>query len=125
MMKKPALFVLLIAFVIAACGGNVGRQQTLLATLITVDATKDAFVAFDRAHQDAIVDAATSKDEAKAKVAEWRKTQQRIASLFEAAYDALHAAVVASDDQSLASMEKAVAAALQAVADAKKAAGSQ
>lgn len=86
---------------LAACGAK-QREKTLNTALVSVQAAREAFMTYDRTRQDGIVDRATSLEEGKAELAEYRaKTQARIVSLFIAAYTAIGVAAMRGDDLSL------------------------
>lgn len=107
-----ALFVISL---MAACT-NGQRQDTLRASIITVDTARDGFIRWDRAHQQAIAENATSRDDVEAKIAAYRAHEQRdIALSFEVAYRAIGIAATQTDQASLSGAVRAVAELLASI----------
>lgn len=102
-----AIFYLGIAFLCiglvaipTACTKN-HRQDTLRASLVTVNGARDVFLTWDRDHQLQIVKDATTRTDAEAKLKEYQDKQANVHLGFEIAYHALATAATQSDDPSL------------------------
>lgn len=106
--------ILACLLVCMACT-NTQRQTTLKTTLVTVDAARDAFAAFDTTIEQSIVAQATSVADGEAKLAAYRADRTKIRTYFATAYHAIAAAAIANDDQSITSMQAAVAQLIAAV----------
>lgn len=87
--------------IMAVSGGCSGRQKTLRASLVAVDAARDGFVEWDKQHQLQIVEKATSKEEGRAKLDEYRTNREPIITGFEVVYRAIALAATREDDASL------------------------
>ncbi len=114
-MTTFVLVFLVSTMTFIACTGN-KRQDTLRASLAVMNGARDGFKAWDAAHQKAIVDGATSKEDATAKIAAYRVKQAELVLVIEAAYHALAQAALKSDDPSL---KEALARATELVAAVK------
>lgn len=77
------------------------RADTLHASVVSVNAARDGFVAWDREHQQSIVDHATSHEDGVAALATYRSKRGPIMDTFEVAYRALAVAATQTDDPSL------------------------
>lgn len=110
---RSVLLVLLLGWLVA-CGAS-QRESTIKAALVTVDAAREAWLAYDHHAQMEIVARATSLEDGRAKLAAYRANQGKIETAFEVAYRAVAAAATLNDDASLAGMVAAVAAATKAV----------
>lgn len=109
----PLGAVALVMLAAIALGMTVGcaastRQTTIKTALVTVDTTRDAFVAYDVAHQADIVQKAASIDDGKAQLAAYRVTRATVVTVLDSAYHAIAAAAVANDDPSLTGIEAAL-----------------
>ncbi len=93
------VLLLAIAFLISvpACGAS-ARDRAVQSALVTTNAARDVFIAFDRQHQAAIVAAATSEVGGAAALAEYRTKRAIAVTYFEALYRALAIAAVITDD---------------------------
>ncbi len=100
LIKVPLIFLYLA---LLACSHQ-SRQSTINAAFITVNATRDAYVQYDAAQQDKIVKEATSLDDGKTKLAEYRAKRVKLLALFPVAYASIRAAYAANDDLSLKNM---------------------
>lgn len=107
-------FLLFASSLVSACSKG-QRQTTLHATVLAVNAARDGFLAWDRAHQDSIVQAATTREEAERKLAEYRKSQDKIRDGFTVAYETLAVAATQTDDASLSSAIRAVSDLMAAI----------
>jgi hypothetical protein len=92
-MRRPAIAALVLV-VLAACGGSFTDKanKTLATSLAATNAARDQFLAWDKAHQLELVDGATTKDEAEAKLAAYRMKRQPVLKAFTAAYVSIAAA---------------------------------
>lgn len=110
--KLTVLILLAIAAAVplATLGGCASstRASTLKAALVTVDASRDAFIAYDSIQQGAIVTKATSLDEGKAALQTYRGQREKVVATFDIAYHAIAAAAVANDDPTLAGLKSAL-----------------
>lgn len=77
------------------------RADTIHAAVISVDAARDGFVAWDRDHQQSLIDQSTSRDIGLKALASYRDQRQPIMDTFEVAYRALALAATQTDDPSL------------------------
>lgn len=84
------------------------RESTIKAALVTVDASKEAYVTYDAHAQDQIVARATSLDDGKAKLAEYRAKRERVVKALTVAYQAIATAAQLNDDHSLAAVAAAI-----------------
>lgn len=90
----------LLALLTMGCAAN-QRRDTLRDSLMALNVSRDTFVAWDRGHQQAILDAAPSKPDFERAIAEYRATQHKVVESFLVAYRALAVALAASDQASL------------------------
>lgn len=88
---------LLLALVLLACGAS-ARQHTISAALVAADASRDAFVAFDAAHQQQLVATAASLDDGRQRLEAYRKQRDPIVQGFAMAYRAIATAAILTDD---------------------------
>lgn len=103
-----AATIMALCALLAGCGSS-QRQSVIKAALITVDVSRDAFVAYDTTVQVTIVDKATSAADGRLKLTEYRTKRERIIVVFSTAYHAIAAAALANDDPSIAGMQAALA----------------
>lgn len=96
------------------------RLTTLQASLVAVNAARDGFITWDRQHQSALVQAATSREDAIGKLESYRKERESVIHGFESAYRVLAVAATQTDDPSLKS---ALAQSAELVAAIKKLTG--
>lgn len=108
-----ALYVGLFLGVVAACGAS-QREKAVRASVVAVNAARDGFEAWDAAHQKAIVDKATSREDGEAKLAAYRASRDPIVHGFEIAYRLLAVAATQTDDPSLRAALAAAASAVEA-----------
>jgi len=95
------------------CGAS-ARETTLRAAMTGLTIASDGFVAFDRAYQSEIVAKATNQAEGGATLAAYRARREMVLGAFAAAFHAIAtAAVLNSDDKSLAAAVAAADLALQ------------
>lgn len=100
----------------SACGQS-QRQDTLRASVVSVNAARDAFTHWDLDHQKAILARATTRDEYQTKIAEYRSLQHKIETGFTVAYRALALAATQTDELSLSAGVKAAGDLVAAVKD--------
>lgn len=107
--RLPAVVVVLL-MMIAACGpkGPSTRETTIQTTFIALNASRDAFMKWDQLHQAAIVQKATTREEGRAKLDEYRAERSKVKDGFEAAYQLLSTAILVNNDHSLATLVQAV-----------------
>lgn len=107
--------VLFLILALTACGAS-QRQDTIKTALVSVDASRDAFRAFEVTAEQAIIAQAASATDGATKLAAFRADRAKINDLFNAAYHAIAAAATANDNQSVASMQTAMGLLVAAVA---------
>lgn len=96
-----------LALVVALCAATASTacssyQTELKASLVTINAARDGFTAWDLRHQGEIVKQATSLDEGKSALESYRKQREPIVAGFEIAYKALADAAISPSDASVA-----------------------
>lgn len=115
-----AVYALAVCFVascaLSACGAS-HREKTIKATLSTVNAVRDDFIALDGRAQMAIVDAAKTREEGVSRLEAYRAKRDVITQGFAVVYKAIAVAATTSGDPSVANMLDA-AKKLQAAIDA-------
>ena len=114
-MTRPVILACLVALAATYGCAASSRETALKASLVTVDAARDGFLAYDRQHELALVAESVSAPDAQAKLAAYQAKRAKIDPLFVAAYHALAAAELLNTDQSLASLQGAVANLIDAV----------
>lgn len=100
----------------AGCTKNT-RKDTIVVLLTTVNASRDAFTTWDLAHQRAILAAATSRDEYKAKIETYREKQAKVLLAFKTVYDLIDRANKQVDDPSIKKAREASNRLLEDVKD--------
>ena len=95
-MIRRILLALALICATPACPAST-RTQTLRATLAATNAAQAGFVAQDAAHQQALVDRATSLDEGRAALGAYRTRRDRVVALFIATYRAVAVAATVED----------------------------
>lgn len=93
----------------ASCTGA-SRTRTLSVALESLNAMRDALVAYDAQHQERIVDSATNLEDGKRRLAEYRTRRERVTAALLTAYSAL---AVAASDTSGDRMQAAISAVVQ------------
>lgn len=93
-------FVLFASQLGAACS-NAQRHDTIHASLVSVNAARDGFLAWDRRHQQTIIDRAASREDAKRELGDYRATQTQVTEWFAVVYQALATAATENDEPSL------------------------
>lgn len=109
MLKNAAMLVLLVGLAHTATGCATGREKAIRTTLITTDAAKAAFVAFDRQHQLDLVAQAPDRAAGEAALVAWRAKQAEAEKAFEVTYRGIAAAATLNDDPSFNGMVQAAA----------------
>jgi len=110
------LLLVLALLVVPACGAS-QREKTIHATYLATNTAHAGFVAFDRSHQTAIVDKATSIAQGRAELDAYRAKRERIVELFSGAYRATAAAALAKDKPTLTALSQAVSLLYAALKD--------
>lgn len=105
---------LVLILALTACGAS-QRQDTIKTALVGVDASRDAFLAFEHTAEQAIIAKASSAADGTTKLAAFQADRAKINNLFNVAYHAIAAAATANSDQSVASMQAAIALLVAAV----------
>jgi hypothetical protein len=96
-----------LLFLVAACSSATYRKA-LDVSLASLNAARDSFVAFDKDHQLELVEAAPTKEEAKAALASYRKARSGVVAAFIGAYGALAVAAVKETPESITAAGEAV-----------------
>lgn len=105
---KSLILSVTAALALLACGAS-QRQDTIKAALVTTDASQAAYLAYDANRQAEIVAAATSLEQGRAALSKYRGDRSKVDAAFTVAYRAIAMAAMLSDDQSLISLQTAVA----------------
>lgn len=90
------LLVLALICATPSCGPS-ARTRTLQVTLAATTAAQAGFVAQDAVRQQAIIDRATSLDEGRIVLHEYRLKRDRVVALFVATYRAVAVAATVTD----------------------------
>ncbi len=115
---KPTIsriFLLLALVALVSACSQATRKDTINAALLATNAARDGFVQYDAGMQGKIVDEATSIDDGKAKLKEYREKRAKVLALFPVVYYAIAAAAQANDDASFAKMKTSLKQLLDAV----------
>lgn len=115
---KPVItrvLAILAIIVLASACSKAARRDTINAALLATNAARDGFVQYDAGMQDKIVAEATSLDNGKGKLKEYRERRAKVLALFPVVYYSIAAAAQANDDASFAKMKKSLKALLDAV----------
>lgn len=114
-MIRPVILACLVALAAVGAPASVGcvppasqRESTIHVSFVTVDAGKEAYLAYDAHAQDEIVASAVSLEDGKAKLAEYRAKRGRVVKALTVAYMAIATAARLNDDRSLASVVAAI-----------------
>jgi hypothetical protein len=102
--------ILVLLLALPACPGPDSKQKALQTSLTALNAARDGFVAWDKSHQQKIVDGATSLEQGKAALAAYRAKREPVEQGFVVAYSAL----------AVAALEKSAAMILEAALAAKE-----
>lgn len=93
---------------LTACGAS-QREKTITASVTLLNAARDGFTVYSRKHQDDLVEASATIEEAHAAVAKWRQEREHYELEFKLGYDLLKVATKQNDEPSLrAAAQKAV-----------------
>lgn len=91
-----------LSMAIPSCGAN-QRQTTLHASVVSLNAAREAFAVWTEKHQDDLI-AGKTKAEAEAAVAEYRSSKEEVVVIsFGVVYSALALAATQNDDASMKS----------------------
>ncbi len=116
---RPIALLLVVIALVAGCGAS-AREKTLRAAVVSVNAARDGFIAFDLNHQRAILAAHTEREKYDAAIAAYRSKREPVVEAFVVAYRAIGvAAVLVDDDASLGAVGEAVSKLLKAIEDFK------
>ena len=97
---KPLVSLLVALCVLASCAS--ARDKALSATLVTVNAARDGFVAYDVSHQQSLLDSSADRATWDAKVATYRKKRELVVKAFEVTYRALAMAALEREPKTFA-----------------------
>lgn len=92
--------VLLCSSLTAACTQN-KRADTIHAAILAVSDAREGFTTWDLQHQHVIVQSSASREDATARVAQYRAKQAKVVATFEVVFKALGLAATQNDDLSL------------------------
>jgi hypothetical protein len=104
-----AVAFLLLTLTLGACGAS-SRERALRSSLASVNTAQQGFLAWDKTHQDQIVQHATSLEGGTVAIQIYRARREAISLAFEVAYKAIAVAA-------LEATEANATAAIMAVAD--------
>jgi hypothetical protein len=110
-------YVLLVGVLVSCAASQ--RESTIKAALVTADATRDAFLAYDSDQQTAIVAKATSLDDGRAQLAAYRARRAKVQDALDVTYRAIAVAVTLNDVRSLETLQAALGQVTAALADLK------
>lgn len=96
------------AVLLFGCGAS-QREKTIRATFHATNVAADSLVVFSKTHEDAIIDAATSKETAQENLKQFRAKVDHAEMTITAVYRMTAAAAIANDDQSVAALIKVAA----------------
>lgn len=96
--------LMLVVLALAGTPGCAGHQAELRASLIAIDAARDGFIAWDDAHQSAIVKASTSLEQGRADLDRYHQHREPVLRGFEIAYKALAIAALEPTAASLGAL---------------------
>lgn len=94
------LMLLLASTLMGACNRS-QRNDTLRTTVISVNAARDGFTAWDRNHQQAIAASAATREAAESELTKYRSERETTLRYFEVAYRSLALAATQVDEPSL------------------------
>lgn len=117
-MRKVIISVMLLAFV-AACGAS-ARRDTLRGNIVALDVARDTTLKISKEHEAAIIEHATSKDEARVRLDEWRAVVDSMMVALEDGYRITYSAAILDDAKSASEAGAAVAKALALLKELKK-----
>jgi hypothetical protein len=103
-MRHPISAAILVLATLCALAGACTKNErtdTLRASLIAVNAARDGFTTWDRQHQQALAESATTREAGEAALERYREQRKPVISGFEVAYRALAVAATQTDDPSL------------------------
>ncbi len=104
---RSLMLWLMLVFMVPSCS-KATREKALDDTFTALNASRDAFLAWDRDHQDAIIQQATTLEDGQKKLAAYRKARDTVLAAGAVAYAALGLAQAGNDDPSLlTALEKA------------------
>lgn len=118
-MRKVIIPVMLLLAFVAACGAN-ARRDTLRGNIVALDVARDATLKLSKEHEAAIIEHATSKDEARVQLAEWRDVVDSMMTALEDGYRITYSAAILDDAKSASEAGAAVAKALALLKELKK-----
>ncbi len=104
--RQPTLFLLFLLAMFACGGCGASREKTLNTTLTAVNAAREGFMAWDEAHQTAIVERATSLESGRAELVAYREKQAKVVHAIVTAYVTI--GLAASGDGSLQALVSAM-----------------
>lgn len=113
------ILILVASVALAACGAS-ARMHAILTAMVTVDAARDGFLAYDAAHEQDLKNAAKSEAEGHAALGAWREKSDQVLRLITAALGSIKVAATLDDDASVSSMLKAGALLEQTIMEAEK-----
>lgn len=94
MIRRPrAIGLVVLVALLAACGPG-ARDKALRGSLLAVDASAAAFVTYNREHQAAIVDEATSYDDGTSRLVAWHQQREPLLDSIRLAYRLIAAAAM-------------------------------
>lgn len=98
MRKVPTVLLFAVFFIVGAavggCGGSIASktEATLQTSLSAVNGARDVFFAWDKSHQEEIVESSLTQTQARDRLSEYREKQARVVQSFTVAYSTISAA---------------------------------
>ncbi len=122
-LARPVVTLYIAVFLgwltMAGCGAA-QRTKTIQTSILTVNAARDGWFAWDRAHEHQIVEHAATREDVERDLADYRAKSNPIYATFEVAYKGLAVAATQTDSPSLSA---ALVTVLQLVESIKKLTG--
>jgi nitrogen fixation/metabolism regulation signal transduction histidine kinase len=101
MVIRHFVLVILVGLIAVACGPDT-KKKALQSTLLSVNAARDGFVAWDGSHQQTIVDSATSFQDGTDKLNEYRTKRAQLEIAFAVVYQAVATAAIDLKEENIA-----------------------
>lgn len=101
------IILIVVPLILSACGPN-QQQKALRVALTSVNVARDGFLAWDREHQQAVVDRAANADQARARLDAYRRERNAVSAAFETAYKVIAIAAIEPTKENLKAVARAV-----------------
>ncbi len=113
------IIALLLVGLMFSCGAS-ARDVQINAMVMGLNTTSDAFVSWDVAHQERLLDKATSIEEGTSAIAAYRVKQAQFLAVLRIAYNSLATAKILNDTHTLSTAIETFTLALKAWEDVQK-----